>query len=196
MQEYAAHVLSLLSEHFFPVAFVAPLFGGETAVLALAFLAGQGTFSLLSLILGSALGMICLDIAWFLLMRYPISAGVERWVATSPKYLRMQKKINTFAHHNDVLILFISKILIGTRVLILAYLGMRNIRFVRFVIYDSIATLLWAIILGCIGYFSGRGYISAADAYDSLVTGAFVLLLLVGIFYAALIATRKWILRS
>lgn len=194
MEAYLHQIITQLSEFTFLVALVSPLLGGEVAVLGLAFLAGQGTFSLWGVILGSFLGMLLLDMGWFLLMRFPITEGMKKWGESSVKYKEVERHVESFAHGNDVLVLFISKLLIGTRILILAYLSMRKITFSNFLLYDSIATFIWAVLLGYAGWASGRGYSNAISVYDTLLAQILYVLGFAVVCYAFIITFRQWIL--
>lgn len=194
MEAYIANILTQLSEFTFFVALASPLLGGEVAVLGLAFLAGQGTFSLWGVILGSFFGMLLLDLGWFLLMRFPITEGMKTWGKSSAKYREVQARIESFARGNDVLVLFISKLLVGTRVLTIAYLSMRKITFSQFLFYDSIATLLWAVLLVCAGWASGRGYVNTLASQNTPLALFLYLLCLLWLCYVLLLLFRRWIL--
>lgn len=196
MEAYVIHILTRLSEFSFTVGFVAPFLGGEVSVLAVAFLAGQGTFSLWGIILGSFFGMLLLDIAWFLILRFPVLKRMKSWGKTSPKYQHIEARVQSFAHGNDVIVLLVSKMLIGTRILILAYLSLRKISFARFVFYDSIATFAWAVALGYLGFASGRGYINVIGSHDALIAQLLFLFVFAGLCYVFTLIFRKWILRT
>jgi membrane protein DedA with SNARE-associated domain len=178
----------------FPVAVVAPLIGGEAAILALAFIAGQGAFSLWVIILGSTLGMILTDMFWFFAPRTAWGVKLkERGRDKSETFRQLESKVQELSHHNDVLILLISKILIGTRILILLYLSMRQISFRRFVAYDSVATFVWGILLGYIGWFAGLGYYSlSAGSHDLTIAGLYIGGTIV-LCYGVLWGIRIWI---
>ncbi len=196
MEAYVQHIFSQLSEFSFVIALFAPLLGGEIAILGLAFLAGQGTFSLWGIILGSFVGMLLLDVGWFLLLRFPPFEKLRKsWGDTSVRYKKMEARIELLAHQNDVFILFISKLLIGTRVLILAYLSLRKISLLRFLTYDSIATFVWALALGYLGFASGRGYLSAMENSGTLLMQIMFIGGFVALCYVSILLFRQWILR-
>jgi len=194
METTFQHTLTLLSAYSFFVALVAPFLGGEIAILALAILSGQGTFPFLSVVAGSFLGMLALDMMWFLLFRFPIFGRMKDWSRGSETYRNAERRIEAIARGNDVLILLISKIMIGTRILVLAYIGMRNITLGRFVLYDSVATGAWAILLCAFGWASGRGYMTAMGGSASLSTQLLYLSLFVGVFSVGLFVLRRRIL--
>lgn len=178
------------------VAFFAPLFGGETIVLVLAFLAGQGTLTLWGVIVGSFFGMLTLDSFWFMVPRTRWAERLKERARVSARYLAIEARIESLSRRNDILVLFLSKVMIGTRILVLAYISVRTITFRRFFVYDAVATFAWAVILGYIGYGAGVGYYSLASAEHGLLTGALFVAGVCALFYALLWVARLWIIKK
>jgi membrane protein DedA with SNARE-associated domain len=185
-----------LPELSFFLAIAAPVVGGELAVLGLAFLAGQGYFPLLPVVAGSFLGMLALDAFWFMVPRSPWGERLKSKMRVSARYQALEARIEAFAHRSDILVLFISKVLIGTRILVLAYLSIRSISFWRFLLYDMVATALWAVILGALGWFAGLGYYNAAQVYNQAAYGVLGVALAAALFYAVLLLIRRWFTKS
>ena len=174
---------------------IAPFVGGDPVILTLGFFAGQGSLSLSNIILGSFVGIFIFDSASFLLVR---SSWGERLRARGREwrhYRKLEQRLENIAHHNDIVILFLSKVMVGTRLLIIAYIGMRSISFWRFALYDSIASFIWAVILGGVGWYAGVGYFSVAQA-EGVVTAISVLAVVTAIcvgiaWFVRWIITRK-----
>lgn len=196
MEEFVTHILHQLSGFPFTVALVSTLFGGEIAVLGLAFLAGQGGFSLPGVLIGSFLGMLFLDIFFFLLLRFPVTDRLKKWGRTSPRYRAIEARVESFAHGNDILILFVSKVLIGTRVLILSYLSMRTLSLRRFLGYDMIATGVWALMLVAFGWYSGYSAVNVLQTYDHAMITLLYAAGAVTFGYALLWSLRRWIMQT
>lgn len=194
------NTLAILANQFFAhpfaLAFIAPFFGGEAAVLFLAFLSGQGVFPLWGIILGSFFGMITLDAFWFFLPRSPWAKRFKARFSVNEKYRQIESRLESLSHHNDILVLFISKVLIGTRILVLAYLSLRNIPFWTFFGYNAIATFFWAVCLGYLGWFAGLGFYNLSEAYHNITTGALYIALALGVFYGILWYIRTWITKT
>lgn len=182
-----------IPELSFLLAIVAPAIGGELAVLGLAFLAGQGYFPIVGIIAGSFVGMVLLDAFWFLAPRSRWGLRMKEKMRVSERYRTLERRIESLTHRSDIIILLISKVLIGTRILILAYLSIRTISFTRFLAYNSAATAVWAAILGVLGYFAGLGYYNAAYVYNQAAYGVAGIALAVGAFYGTLFLIRRWI---
>ena len=182
-----------LPELSFLLAIVAPAIGGELAVLGLAFLSGQGFFPVFGIIAGSFIGMVLLDSFWFLVPRSRWGIKMKEKMRVSDRYRALERRIESLTHRSDILVLLISKVLIGTRILILAYLSIRTISFPRFLAYNSAATAVWAAILGLLGYFAGLGYYSAANVYNQASYGILGVALAIALFYGVLYMIRTWV---
>lgn len=187
LSERLFDVAERLPEFSLLLAFIAPFVGGEVATMTLGFFAGQGTFPLINIIFGSFLGMMTLDSFWFLIMRSPLTRGVRNRIKISDKYKKMESKIEKISSKNDIAILLISKILIGTRILVLAYISVRKLSFKKFLAFDGSATLVWAITLGYLGWFAGLGYYALAAAkYGLTVAGLYIIfatIIIYSVFY-------------
>ncbi len=183
----------LVPKFSFLIAFIAPFVGGEVAVSILAFLAGQGIFPLWNIIAGSFFGMMLLDSFWFMVPRSRWGKYLKEKARISDKYRALEGRVESLSHGSDILILLISKVLIGTRILILTYLGIRKISFARFLAYNSVATFVWAMLLGYIGWFAGLGYYSLVHAQNQLFAGTLFIVSVAIAFYGILWIIRRWI---
>lgn len=189
-------ILSRIADLSFVASFFAPIIGGELAVILLGFLSAQGGFGLWIVIFFSLLGMISLDSFWFWASRSRWAGKMTDKMRQSPSYTSLENKIESFSHKSDIAILLISKILVGTRILVLIYLGMRKISYIKFIGYNSVATFIWAIILGYFGWFAGRGYYNLSETYNRVSEMLVSLLLMIIVFYALIYIVRLWISRK
>lgn len=180
----------------FFITVLASLIGGDIAVFILAFLAGQEILPFSEVILGGFLGMFLLDAFWFATPRSSWGKKLRERGVQFQKYRALEAKIESFSHKSDILILFISKVLVGTRILTLVYLSLRTLSFRRFLIYNALATFPWVVILGLTGWFVGLGHSTLDHAYHSITVGALYLTLAGAIFYCALWLIRQWIARK
>lgn len=188
----AAHA----TEYSFLIAIIAPVVGGELAILGLAFFAGQGILPLWDIIIGGFLGMYLLDAFWFGVPQSRWGEKFREKGRESKNYRALEAKIEKFSHKSDIMILFISKVLVGTRILTLIYLSMRKVSFRRFLKYNLVATFPWAVMLGYIGWFAGLGYYSVEKANHNLTVGALYLAFAVGAFYLVQWAIRQWVTKA
>jgi len=194
--EYIAELVSRLPEFALVIAFLAPFLGGEITVVAVAFFAGQDVFPLWQVILGSFFGMLALDAFWFAVPNSKLAQKLKNWGRNFERYRNIEARIESLSHHNDILILLISKILVGTRILILTYLGIRKMTFATFILYDSVATFIWAIMLGYAGWFAGLGYYTVTQAYDKLMAGGLYVAVVIALLYGLLWLVRRLIVKK
>jgi membrane-associated protein len=180
----------------FIISYLAPILGGENAVLVVAFLSAKGYFPLWIVIIFAFLGMISIDSFWFLMTRSKWAKKVKKWNRKSENYRKLEASIEKMSHKNDIFILLISKIMIGTRILILIYLGLRKLTFKKFFLYNLIPTFIWSVALCYIGWFAGKGFYSLQKISNNL----FITLTYVGIviilFYVILRLLRKWLIKD
>lgn len=194
--EQLIETAKMLPELSLLISFIAPFVGGEAAILTLGFFAGKGLFPLLGVISGSFLGMMTLDSFWFLVMRSGVTKKLRNRIEISQKYINLEARIEKFSHRNDIIILLISKILIGTRVLVLAYISIRKISFRKFALANGAANLTWAIILGYLGWFAGLGFWALETAKYGVVVGGLYLVGAAVTIYGSFWLIRKWLAKK
>lgn len=138
-----------------PVIFLSVVFFGETAIFISLLLALQGVLSLPVVFLCGALGTLCADIFWFVVGRFfpqrAISGTLKRIVLDPVhSFLERITKDRIFLS-----ILFL-KFFIGARLAIILYLARKPITFVRFLLYDTLGTLIYMILLTALATILGH----------------------------------------
>lgn len=191
-QSTIIELVGVFSGYSFILAFFAPMVGGEVAVLFLSFLSVSDSFPLWGIIIGSFFGMLALDSFWFFVPRTTWLKKAMGRFSVNEKYKKLESRIESFSNRNDIFILFFSKVLVGTRILVLAYLSMRKISFTKFLVYDAIATFLWAVCLGYFGWFAGLGFYSLTEASHNFTIGVTYVVLVLTMFYGVLWCIRLW----
>lgn len=192
-EEYLLGLVSKLPEFSLFLAILAPFVGGEIAIITIAFFSGQGLFPLWHVIIGSFLGMILLDSFWFVVPNSRLANKLKNWGRSFDQYRNIEARIESISGKNDIIILLISKILVGTRILVLTYLGLRKISFGKFILYNSVATIIWAIILAYTGWLAGLGYYTMNSVYNTFTFATLFVGIIIGLFYTVLFLIRKWI---
>jgi len=155
-------------------------FGGELALFILGFLAAQNVISVSSLIIFSFLGTFFSDTIWFLLGRTAIVKNViaHRYAHTTISIIN--ETMQRVSKSNHLIALIIAKFLIGTRVLLIMYIGAKNIQFQKFIRYNALAIFLWLVVIIPIGFLSGFGFAYLAEIWENLyVAIGFILLIVV-----------------
>lgn len=195
-EDFYVSLIYALKSNPIILAFIAPFIAGELGVITIAFFSGIGIFPLWTIIIFSFFGMIVLDSIWFSIVRNRQFEKLKKNKKIFTKYQNLEKRIEKFSNKSDLIILFISKLLIGTRILIIIYISLRKMSFKKFLLVDSIPTFLWALTLGYLGWFAGRGYYSIKTITDNLMIGEIFLALFIALIYLLIIGMRKWILKK
>ena len=188
--------LMILGNFGWLVSYFAPFVGGENGVLIMAFLSAQGILPLTTVIFFSFLGMITLDSIWFFIVRTEGFSKLKRWQRISKQTISLEKRIEKISAKQDVFILLISKILVGTRILIIIYLGMKKMSYKKFFALNTLPTLVWAGALGLLGWLAGRGYYSLSSVSHNLFIGGIILLGIMVFLAITSYLLKKWLLKK
>lgn len=163
------------------IVFLGAGFGGEFALLSLGFLAAQGIIPIIPLFVVSFLGTLFSDAIWFFTGKTSLVKKLitHRYANTTISII--SQAINRVSRGNHLAALIMGKFLVGTRVLMIMYVGMTNISFVNFFRADIIATLIWLVVLIPIGFISGFGFTYLAGILENVYAAiGFILLIIIG----------------
>jgi len=72
-------------------------------------------------------------------------------------------------------LLFI-KFLYGTRILTIAYLTLKKIRFFTFAIFDAMGTIFWLAVMISIGWLAGKGVANVIPLYNEMLEYSILIL--------------------
>ena len=165
------------------ITFVGAAIWGEVVVISLAFLAAQGLYPLWIVFVFGLLGTIFADCLWFLLGRIKLFNKNKILRKIVKKYKKIEKKIERFGKNNDFAIIFVTKFLYGTRIITAIYVGLnKRLKFGRFLLYDSISTIIWLTSMIAIGWLAGKGVEWIVHLYKSLGLALTILIGLVILF--------------
>ncbi len=127
--------------------FLGTIIEGDATLLAAAFLAHQGRFSLVAVLLVAALATTLANEAYFFLAR--------RHSSRLPAAGLMDKVRQSVERRGGVL-LFFSRFIFGLRIAIPAACGATGMRRSKFLLLNAAGALLWVTVLGMAGYSGGR----------------------------------------
>jgi len=174
---------SALTSYSYLISFIAPLLGGEVSVMTLAFLSARGYFHIWLVIFFGFWGMLLLDAFWFSVARTKYANKLKYETKISKQYVKIENKIEELAGGRDFLILLLAKAIVGTRIIMLIYMGGRKISLPRFMIYNAAPTFIWTNILVMAGWLAGRGYTLLLDRFKNIQLGITFLLIFFGAIY-------------
>lgn len=142
----------LLQKFGYLAVFVGTFLEGEAILVMAGFFAERGHLDLFLVILVAFIGAYVGHIFWFWLGR---TQGV-RLLDRFPKMKKhFGKGIRMFERYGAPAI-FITQWLYGLRVTCAVIIGISRISVIKFLIYEAITCMIWAIVIGGLGYYFGQ----------------------------------------
>ncbi|MDH3226966.1 MAG: DedA family protein [Thermoleophilia bacterium] len=170
---YAAVVLVVAGDGIFP------LFPGETAVVAAAVLASQGTLNLYLVILAGAVGAMLGDSTAYFIGRVGQDT-IRGWLIKMAGGDRVDIAEGMVERHGPALV-FVGRFIPGLRIAINMSCGAGLMEYRRFLLFNSLGAFFWSTQAALLGFFAGRAF---ADQIWVAFAVAIGLTLAVGAFVA------------
>lgn len=181
-----------LSSWISVLAFLAPIIGGaDIGVVAVSVIFANGFSTFATIVIFSFLGMITSDSIWFYVARSKWFRKFRESKRVFPKYKSLENSLEKITK-SDVLIIMLAKIMVGTRILIILYLGARKITYARYFVYNLLPNFIWATILVGLGFMASKGFSSATSLFNNIQFGITFLI----VFFFILYGLQKWIRRK
>jgi membrane-associated protein len=156
-----------------------PILPGETAIVAAAVLAANGSLSLWLVILAGAAGAVAGDSSAYWIGRAghgPIRRTVARF-AGRERLLAAERMVQ----RQGAALVFVGRFLPGIRIAINLSCGAGHMSYPRFLVFDVLGGIVWATQAALLGYFAGKAF---ADQLWVAFVVAFAVTGLVGGFVA------------
>src|SRR5947199_8771195 len=132
--------------------FIGTFLEGETILVMAGFAAQRGYMHLPLVALAAMLGAYVGHVFWFWLGRTQGVKLLDRF----PKMKRhFGKGIRLFERYGAPAI-FITQWLYGLRITCAVIIGISKVSTIKFLIYEALTCIVWAIIIGTAGYYFGR----------------------------------------
>ena len=161
------------------VIFLGAGFGGEIAIIILAFLSAQGIFPFFPFFLVSFSALIFSDTLWFMLGRTrPVLKIMNHRYATNTIWVIAQA-IKRMSRGSNLFALIFVKFIIGTRVVLLFYFSRAGMTLKYFLSHNFVAIFIWLAIIIPIGFLSGLGFTYISNILKSIYAGIGFLLLVI-----------------
>lgn len=135
---------------------VFPVLPGETAIVAAAVLAADGSLSLPLVILAAAVGAVIGDSCAFAIGRTG-GGPIKRFVARFAGPERLQAAERMVKRQGPALVV-VGRFLPGIRIAINLSCGAGQMAYQRFLLFDTIGAVLWATQAALLGYFAGKAF--------------------------------------
>lgn len=150
---------------------VVPFFPGETAIVAAAVLAAEGTLSLWLVILAGWLGAVAGDSTAYWIGRRgrgPIRRRMIKWTGEGT-LLAAERMVS----RRGPALVFVGRFLPGLRIGVNLSCGAGQMGYRRFLVFNSMGALVWSTQAALLGFFAGKAFASqpwVAFAVAFLVT--------------------------
>ncbi len=189
IEEIITSLTPVLSVYGWLITYVASAIWGDATIIALAFIAAQGTFPIWVVVVFGYFGTLTGDCIWFLLTYLKFWDKLKRWKKFSDKFEKVDERIQKLGKKSDLYVLIVTKFLYGTRILTILYVGLKKLPFRKFLLYDGIATIFWIIAMSGIGYATGKGFQIVIQVFKNVQLGLTLLVVAIILF----ILLQKWI---
>jgi membrane protein DedA with SNARE-associated domain len=166
-----------LLHHFgYLAVFAGTFLEGETILVLAGFLASRGDLSIYLTLGVAAFGAWIGHVFWFWLGR---SHG-PRLVRRFPRFERQIGRSLELIERYGVSAIFLTQYLYGLRIASAVVFGLSRIRQRTFLIVQGISCIVWACLIGLLGYFFGRAVERMLGEAEEIEKWAILFILLVG----------------
>jgi membrane protein DedA with SNARE-associated domain len=175
----------LLHKFGYLAVFIGTFLEGETILVMAGFFAERGYLRLVGVIFVAAAGAYVGHVFWFWL-------GRTRGVKLLDRFPKMKKHfgkgIRIFERYGAPAI-FITQWLYGLRVTCAVIIGISRISMLKFLLFEAITCVVWAIVISTAGYYFGRAVERVLGRAAHIEKWGLLILVVVGI---ALWAYHQW----
>lgn len=167
----------LLQKFGYLAVFVGTFLEGETILVMAGFFAERGYLQLALVIITAFLGAYVGHVFWFWL-------GRKQGVKLLDRFPKMKKHfgkgIRMFERYGAPAI-FITQWLYGLRVTCAVIIGISRVSAIKFMVYEAVTCAVWAVIIGCAGFYFGRAVESLLGRAAHIEKWGLLVLVVVGV---------------
>jgi membrane protein DedA with SNARE-associated domain len=138
----------------YPALLVGTFFEGETFLVLAGFAASMGYLEIPWVILVAFAGTLSGDQVFFYLGRRQ-SALVQSFLAHYPAWQNRVERVQRIIERYQTALVFIFHFLYGLRIAFLLVIGLSRIPAGRFLVLNFLSALVWAAVVGAVGYLFG-----------------------------------------
>lgn len=189
------HWLTLLVvQNPFFVSFLSGVLSEELLIFVAA-LAGRGLLQIWIVFLFGIFGILTIDTIWFVLGKSRLIRYLKDHKMFSDKGETMGK-IHHLAKKHQIVSLFVTKFIYGTRVITIIYHSAKEMPYRKFIFYDSLSVIIWALIMVTIGWLAGRGFTQILGVARGIERILAIILVVVVVLYVTHKLATKYLLSS
>lgn len=142
----------LLKDYGYIMVFLGTFFEGETVLVLAGFLAFRGYLNIAYVIISAIIGAFVGNIFFYSLGRWKGKA----FLMQSRKFREIYPRAEVFIRKWGVLSIFIGQYFYGTRIACVVALGVMSMNLGRFLLYEFIGNITWAVSVGLLGFLFGE----------------------------------------
>jgi membrane protein DedA with SNARE-associated domain len=187
-----AAIQQAITEHGYWALFVGTFFEGETFFMLAGIAARKGLLNPYYVALVAMLGGFVGDQVFFALGRWR-GAEVFTW---SSSIARKAVEARRLIRRHAVLLILLSRFLIGLRMVIPLACGMAGIPAWRFVLLNFISALAWCLVFGGLGYLFGGIIFDHLDLLKGLQMVAVLVLAVLAISYVLMKIIKRRLMKG
>ena len=167
----------LLHKFGYLAVFVGTFLEGETILVMAGFFAERGYLRLPLVVVTACAGAYVGHVFWFFLGRTQGVKLLDRF----PKMKRhFGKGIRLFERYGAPAI-FITQWLYGLRITCAVIIGISKVSTIKFLLYEALTCIVWAIIIGTAGFYFGRAVERVLGRAAHIEKYGLIVLLVIGI---------------
>lgn len=167
----------------YPALFLGCLLEGESVLIAAGFLARSGYLNLNLVMLVALAGTYIADVTIYFLGRKKGQGIISKFPVAKKYY----PKVKTLFDRYGIWAIFITRYLYGFRLATAASLGLMKMRRRKYLPFNFLSCMIWAILVGSLGYMFGaslEALIGQVKHYEKIV-----------VLFIIIIGLGAWLLR-
>jgi membrane protein DedA with SNARE-associated domain len=182
-------VLQLLYEHRYVFAFLAAMLEGTFIMVLGGVLFKFGYFNLWHLLAVLIVGYFLNGLFWYLLGRIGGHHVIEKFIKRFKAGKRGMDKLEAYFNRHSTKTLFLTRITYGIGMFTFMIAGSLKMKFKKFVLINTVTTIIWTLMVGAIGYGFGASLQSLGRVTRGVTIGiiaiVFLLIILISISFVA-----------
>ena len=130
----------------------------EEFLIFLAILSGANVLPIWIIFVFGFLGIMTHDILFYFIGRSKLAYYIKKRFQIAKRHKKIELFIEKTGRKSIFLQLLFSKFIYGIRIAIVIYVSHKEPKFRKYLVYNSLAVLIWLIIMLPLGWLAGQGF--------------------------------------
>lgn len=190
-------LLNLLYEHRYIFAFIAAMLEGTFIMVLSGVLFKFGYFDLGNLLIVLIAGYFLNGVFWYMVGRLGGTQLIEKFIKKFKVGKRIMDKLEEYFNHHSVKTLFLTRITYGVGMFTFMIAGSLKMKWKKFAPVNIIATIIWVLGIGAIGYGFGASLGLLKNVTKGVTVGIIgIIILLIILISISFIAWMRYFART